>query len=32
VIAYKTRTDIDRGAALGELARLGQEAGIGYEV
>jgi excisionase family DNA binding protein len=32
VIAYKTRTDIDRRAALNELARLGQEAGVGYEV
>ncbi len=31
VIAYKTRTDIDRQAAMGELARLGQELGIGYE-
>jgi excisionase family DNA binding protein len=32
VVAYKTRTDIDRRAALHELARLGQEAGVGYEV
>jgi excisionase family DNA binding protein len=32
VIAYKTRTDIDRRAALNELSRLGQEAGVGYEV
>ena len=31
VIAYKTRSDIDRRAAMGELARLGQEMGIGYE-
>lgn len=31
VIAYKTRTDIDRRAALNELARLGQEIGVGYE-
>lgn len=32
VVAYKARTDIDRRAALNELARLGQEAGVGYEV
>jgi excisionase family DNA binding protein len=32
VLAYKTRTDIDRRAALNELARLGQEMGLGYEV
>jgi excisionase family DNA binding protein len=31
VVAYKTRTDIDRRAALNELARLGQELGVGYE-
>jgi len=31
VVAYKTRTDIDRRAALNELAQLGQELGIGYE-
>ncbi len=31
VIAYKTRTDIDRRAALDELAQLGQEMGVGYE-
>lgn len=31
VLAYKTRTDIDRRAALNELARLGQEMGLGYE-
>jgi excisionase family DNA binding protein len=31
VMAYKARTDIDRRAALDELARLGQEIGIGYE-
>lgn len=31
VIAYKARTDIDRGAALAELAQLGQELGVGYE-
>jgi excisionase family DNA binding protein len=30
VVSYKTRTDIDRRAALNELARLGQEAGVGY--
>ncbi len=31
VLAYKTRTDIDRRAALHELTQLGQEMGIGYE-
>jgi excisionase family DNA binding protein len=31
VIAYKTRTDIDRRSALNELAQLGQELGVGYE-
>jgi excisionase family DNA binding protein len=31
VLAYKTRTDIDGPAALNELARLGQEMGLGYE-
>jgi excisionase family DNA binding protein len=31
VVAYKTRTDIDRRAALNDLARLGQELGVGYE-
>ena len=31
VVAYKTRTDIDRHAALDELAQLGQEIGVGYE-
>lgn len=31
VIAYKTRTDIDRRAALDDLARLGQDIGVGYE-
>jgi excisionase family DNA binding protein len=31
VVTYKARTDIDRRAALNELAQLGQEAGIGYE-
>jgi excisionase family DNA binding protein len=31
VMAYKARTDIDRRAALNELARLGQELGVGYE-
>jgi excisionase family DNA binding protein len=32
VVAYKNRTDIDRRAALHELAQLGQEAGVGYEI
>lgn len=32
VIAYKTRTDAGRRTALNELARLGQEVGIGWEV
>jgi excisionase family DNA binding protein len=32
VTAYKARSDIDRRAALDELAQLGQEIGIGYEV
>ena len=32
VMAYKARSDIDRRAALDELAQLGQEIGIGYEV
>lgn len=31
VIAYKTRTDIDRRTALDDLTRLGQEMGVGYE-
>lgn len=31
VVAYKTRTDPDRQAALNELAQLGQEIGVGYE-
>ena len=31
VLAYKARTDVDRRAALSELARLGQEMGVGYE-
>jgi excisionase family DNA binding protein len=31
VVAYKTRTDTDRRAALNDLARLGQELGVGYE-
>jgi excisionase family DNA binding protein len=31
VIAYKNRTDIDRRAALNELAQLGQELGAGYD-
>jgi excisionase family DNA binding protein len=31
VMSYKVRSDIDRRAALDELARLGQEMGIGYE-
>jgi excisionase family DNA binding protein len=32
VMAYKARSDLDRRAALDELARLGQEIGIAYEV
>jgi excisionase family DNA binding protein len=32
VMAYKARSDADRSTALDELARLGQEVGIGYEV
>jgi excisionase family DNA binding protein len=32
VVTYKARSDVDRRAALDELARLGQEIGIGYEV
>jgi excisionase family DNA binding protein len=31
VVAYKSRTDPDRRAALNELAQLGQELGVGYE-
>jgi len=31
VIACKTRTDIDRRAALNDLAQLGQKLGVGYE-
>ena len=31
VIAYKARSDVGRRTALDELARLGQEAGVGYE-
>jgi excisionase family DNA binding protein len=31
VLAYKARTDVGRRAALSELARLGQEMGLGYE-
>jgi hypothetical protein len=31
VVAYKSRTDPDRRAALNELAHLGQELGVGYE-
>jgi excisionase family DNA binding protein len=31
VVAYKTRSDIDRRAALNELSQLGQEIGLGYE-
>jgi excisionase family DNA binding protein len=31
VMEYKTRSDIDRSAALDELAQLGQEIGVGYE-
>jgi excisionase family DNA binding protein len=31
VMGYKVRTDIDRRAALTELAQLGQEMGLGYE-
>jgi excisionase family DNA binding protein len=29
---YKARSDVDRGRALDELARLGQEIGVGYEL
>ena len=32
LMAYKAHLDIDRRAALNELAQLGQEMGIGYEV
>ncbi len=32
VMAYKAHSDADRSTALDELARLGQEVGIGYEV
>lgn len=31
LLEYKTRADIDRRSALTELARLGQEMGVGYE-
>jgi excisionase family DNA binding protein len=31
VLAYKTRSDIDRRAAFKELAQLGQQMGVGYE-
>jgi excisionase family DNA binding protein len=31
VLAYKAYTDADRRAALDDLARLGQDVGIGYE-
>lgn len=31
VLAYKARTDVDRRAALRELAQLGQDMGVGYE-
>jgi len=30
LLAYKARSDIDRRAALNELAQLGQEVGVGY--
>ena len=30
LLAYKARSDIDRRAALNELAQLGQEIGVGY--
>jgi len=32
VMQYKARSDIDRNKAFDELARLGQEIGVGYEV
>ena len=32
VMAYKARSDVDRRTALDELAQLGQEIGVGYEV
>lgn len=32
VMTYKVRSDIDRRTALTELAQLGQEVGIGYDV
>jgi excisionase family DNA binding protein len=32
VVAYKERGDIDRRAALKELAQLGQEVGVGYDL
>jgi excisionase family DNA binding protein len=32
VIEYKGRSDIDRRTALDELAKLGQEIGVGYEL
>jgi excisionase family DNA binding protein len=32
VMNYKAHSDADRGRALDELARLGQEIGVGYEV
>jgi hypothetical protein len=31
VVAYKSRTDPDRRAALDELLQLGQGLGVGYE-
>ncbi len=32
VVDYKSRSDIDRRSALDELAKLGQEIGVGYDV
>jgi hypothetical protein len=32
VIDYKGRSDVDRRTALDELAKLGQEIGVGYEL
>jgi len=32
VMNYKAHSDVDRGRALDELARLGQEIGVGYDV
>jgi excisionase family DNA binding protein len=32
LLEYKTRSDIDRRAALNELTQLGQDMGVGYEL